>query len=441
MTLLFAGLLLLAGCTEATTDTTAEATTADGGSTETTSRPFDENEAPADADGADSGDAQPDPDFDYDTVGYDAEPAGEALTGDRSNPDFPPPLVPIRDITSGGPEPDGIPPPDAPEFVAVQQADEFMESDEEAIIVVEENGITHGYPIRIMTLHELVNDDFDGSAVTVSYCPLCNSALAYRRQLGGRVLDFGTSGELYQSAMVMYDRQTKTLWSHFLGRGLVGHYAGAQLELVPAQTVGWGSFKELYPDALVLSQDTGFDRDYGRNPYSGYDSIDGAPITGFLASEPDPRLVPMQRIVGVLDGDMATAATLDAVASEGVLHLPDEGGASGGAGVIFHHAGLSSALDDDQVANGVEVGQTGVFVARSEDDEALTFEAVGDGTFVDDQTGSTWTINGRATSTASGSPGRRTTPTRLSSNEDDRLIRRPARALGSPRTRWPATRR
>ncbi len=397
--LVLVALLVLTGCSDSAAEERGGADAASTSSTGagSTGGPFDEDAATDEAPGAAAdGDAQPDPDFDYASVDYDAEPVGDALTGDRSNPAFPPPLFPIGDITSGGPPPDGIPPLDAPDFVTVAQADEFMESDEEAIIVVEENGFTHGYPIRIMTWHELVNDDFGGSPITVSYCPLCNSALAYRRTLGGRVLDFGTSGELYQSAMVMYDRQTKTLWSHFLGRGLVGHYAGAHLELVPAQTLGWGSFKELHPDAQVLSETTGFERDYGRNPYSGYDSVDGAPIKFFLASEPDPRLPPMQRIVGVLDGAQSTAVTLDLVAAESVVHLPEGGAGYGGASVVFHDAGLSSALDGDQVADGAEVGQTGVFLARSEDDEPLTFTAATDGGFVDDQTGSTWTIGGRA---------------------------------------------
>ncbi len=350
----------------------------------------------SDSDTAPSEVASPDPDFDYTTVDYDAEPGANALFGDRSNPIFPPPLVPIADIVGGGPPPDGIPSIDFPEFVSVAETT-FMESDGEPIVAVTVDGVTKGYPIRIMTWHEIVNDVFATPSgdvpVTVTYCPLCNSALAYDRRVGDRVLDFGTSGELYQSAMVMYDRQTQSLWSHFLGQGIVGHYAGLQLEFVPAQTLSWGAFKDSFPDAMVVDQaKTGHERSYGNNPYAGYDEETSGPFPGFVTQEIDDRLLDKERVIGIRDGQNAVALELDVLASVGVVAVTDNDWNY----VAFFQDGLVSALDASSIKDGRQVGQTGVFVAEAGDGTALTFTATDDG-FVDDQTGSTWSITGAAT--------------------------------------------
>jgi hypothetical protein len=333
--------------------------------------------------------------FDYSTIDYGAEPTGNALFGDRFNSNFPPPVVPIGEIMGGGPPPDGIPSIDVPEFVSVTDAESFMEADNEPIVAVTVNGVTKGYPIRIMTWHEIVNDSFATDAgdvpVTVTYCPLCNSALAYERRVGDRVLDFGTSGELYQSAMVMYDRQTQSLWSHFLGQGIVGHYAGLQLEFVPAQTLSWSTFKEAFPEALVVDQAaTGHDRRYGSNPYQGYDEETSGPFFP-LTQEIDSRLLPKARVVGIRDGDNGVALELDVLAREGVVAVTTNGWNY----VAFHQGGLVSSLDAGSINDGREVGQTGVFVAEAADGTTLTFAAT-DAGFVDDQTSTTWSITGAA---------------------------------------------
>ena len=332
----------------------------------------------------------PDPNFDYGAVDYEAEPVDNALLGNRSNPSFPPPLIEPALIRSGGVPPDGIPPIDDPRFLPVAEVD-FV-GDEEAVISVEVDGEARAYPIQILIWHEIVNDEFGDVPVTVTYCPLCNSALAFDRRVGSRTLDFGTSGELYQSALVMYDRQTGSLWAHFTGQGLVGHYAGAELAFVPAQTISFAQFRDAHPEGLVLTQETGASRPYGQNPYPGYDFEDSDPIGAFFNGEIDRTLLAKARIVGVNDDGGSVAVRLEDLAAQPVIPIT-EGGRNL---VVFHRSGLASALESGQVAGGRDIGQTGVFEAEAADGTALTFTAGGDD-FVDDQTGSTWNVVGQAT--------------------------------------------
>ena len=353
--------------------------------------------AGGDGDGGSGGDGAadagtpgvPDPDFDYGTVDYDTEPIDNALLGDRQNPDFPPPVIEPALIRSGGVPPDGIPPIDSPQFVPVSEAD-FV-TDDEAVISVEVDGDARAYPIQILIWHEIVNDQFGDTPVSVTYCPLCNSALAYDRRLGDRVLDFGTSGELYQSALVMYDRQSGSLWAHFTGQGLVGHYAGAQLDFVPAQTISFAQFREAHPDGQVLTTDTGASRPYGQNPYPGYDFEGSDPIGAFFNGEIDRTLLAKARIVGINDEAGSVAVRFEDLAEQPVIPVTEDGRNL----VVFHQDGLASALEAGSVGDGRDVGQTGVFEAAAPDGTELTFTADGDG-FVDDQTGSTWNIVGQA---------------------------------------------
>ncbi len=334
--------------------------------------------------------ARPDP---ADPSSFDAEPAGSALRGDRDNPSFPDALIDPDDIQSGGPPPDGIPPIDSPVFASVSDTDYL--SDQEGVVVVEINGDARAYPIQVLIWHEIVNDTVGDEPVTVTFCPLCNSALVFKRQFGSRLLDFGTSGELYQSALVMYDRQTESLWAHFTGEGVVGHYAGAQLELVPAQTLAYGDFAERYPDGQVLTTDTGFNRSYGLNPYVGYDDEATDPIGAFISQDIDDRLPSKTRMVGVLAPSGPFSLTLADLVEDGVYH--HDGSADDPSVVVFHQAGLSSALDASEIDEGRDIGQTGAFIAEAEDGTTLTFTAASDGeTFTDNETGSTWTVTGDA---------------------------------------------
>ncbi|HKX70388.1 MAG TPA: DUF3179 domain-containing protein, partial [Acidimicrobiales bacterium] len=246
------------------------------------------------------------------TVDQAAPSPAEDVPSALDDPDddsFPEPLIDTAELLSGGPPPDGIPAIDRPKFLAADYVD-FLE-DEEPVLAIEIGDDARAYPLQVMTWHEIVNDTVDGVPVAVTYCPLCNTAVAYDRRLGDRVLDFGTSGMLYNSALVMYDRQTESLWSHFTAEGIVGHLAGQELEVYPVAVVAWADWREAHPDGLVLSRDTGHDRDYGSNPYPGYDDIDSPAF--LFEGEVDGRLAAKERVIGIeRDGD-AVAVRLDAL--------------------------------------------------------------------------------------------------------------------------------
>ena len=229
------------------------------------------------------------------------EDTASALTN-RFLDDHPEPLIDPDAMRSGGPPPDGIPPIDEPKFLRAEDVD-FLE-DTEPVLALTVGDESRAYPVQILIWHEIVNDTIDGIPVTVTYCPLCNSAIAFDRRLGDRILDFGTSGLLYNSALVMYDRQTETLWSHFTGEAAIGHLTGAVLDVLPMSTVSWEDWREANPEGLVLSRDTGFDRSYGTNPYPGYDDVTSSPF--LFDGEVDGRFAAKERILGIeRDGEAA----------------------------------------------------------------------------------------------------------------------------------------
>ena len=202
--------------------------------------------------------------------------------------------VPLSEFRDGGPPRDGIPPIDRPRYVGVRQADRVL-TEREPVIAVSVAGRTRAYPIRILVWHEIVNDRLGDRPIVVTYCPLCNSALVFDRQVGDRTLDFGTTGKLRRSDLVMWDRQTESWWQQFDGQALVGSQVGRRLQLLPSQVLSWRDFRERHPQGSVLSQETGFRRDYGRTPYPGYERPGDRP---FLYDGPlDARLPPKERVV------------------------------------------------------------------------------------------------------------------------------------------------
>jgi hypothetical protein len=305
---------------------------------------------------------------------------------DPTNDRLPTPIVDVGELRPGGPPPDGIPAIDEPRFLDAGGVD-FL-TDNEPVLALEIDGDARAYPLQIMTWHEIVNDTVGGVPVAVTYCPLCNSAIAFDRRLGDRVLSFGTSGMLYFSALVMYDRQTESLWSHFTSQSLAGVLAGERLDTYPVAIVSWGDWRDSHPTGLVLSRDTGFGRDYGFNPYPGYDDVDTPPF--LFDGEVDGRLAAKERIVGIgLDRD-PVAVRLDALSDAGVLAVDVDGTALS----VWHLPGTSSAIDTGVVSEGRDVGATGVFVPGL-DGRHLTFERDGD-RFIDGETGSEWDIFGQA---------------------------------------------
>lgn len=184
--------------------------------------------------------------------------------------DFEKTSVEWTEILSGGPPKDGIPAISGPSFR--QAAEESRIGDREPVITVELEGqVPRAYPIRYLTWHEIVNDEIGGTPVVVTFCPLCNSGLTFDRRVDGAVLEFGVSGKLRNSDMVMFDRQSESWWQQAIGEGIVGSYMGARLKPLPSWMEGWGEFKARNPQGLVMDEPA-FGRPYGANPYAQYDS-------------------------------------------------------------------------------------------------------------------------------------------------------------------------
>jgi hypothetical protein len=297
--------------------------------------------------------------------------------------------VPYQEIQSGGPPRDGIPPLDHPTFVSPREANAWLK-DREPVIAFGLGGDMRAYPLQVLIWHEIVNDVVNNQPVVVTFCPLCNTALVFERSLlEGKVLTFGTSGNLRYSDLIMWDRQTESWWQQFSGEAIVGDLTGTRLRSLPASIISWEDFKTHYPQGKVLSRETGFERDYGTNPYVGYDDIHQSP---FLYQGPlDNRLLPMARVLGVIHEGEAHAYTYDHLRQVRVVndilgHEPI---------VVFWKAGTASAVDDRDIAKGQDVGTTGTFL-RMVNGQVLLFHPRKDGTFRDQETGSTWNILGHA---------------------------------------------
>ncbi len=204
-------------------------------------------------------------------------------------------IVPLDQIVSGGPPPDGIPSIDSPKFASVNDANKFL-GNSDKVVGISINGDIRAYPLQILVWHEIVNDNVDGIPVAVTYCPLCFSIQVFNRTVNNTFLQFGTSGKLYNSNLVMYDRTSKSLWSQALGEGIVGKYAGLKLEKIPFDVAYWKDWKQLYPNSKVLSRETGSARPYGADPYGDYYS---SPDILFPISNRDSRLGLKEIVVGL----------------------------------------------------------------------------------------------------------------------------------------------
>ena len=321
------------------------------------------------------------------TLAPDPREDGASALDDMRDPAFPAPLIDPDQVRSGGPPPDGIPAIDKPRFVRAGSVDWLGAT--EPVLSLTVDGETRAYPLQVMTWHEIVNDTVGGVPVAVTYCPLCNSGVAFRRRAAGRLLSFGTSGRLYAGNLVMYDRQTESLWPQLTGQASIGVLTGTQLEAIPMGAVGWATFKSANPDALVLSRDTGFERPYGRNPYVGYDAP-GSPPPLDGPGPDDPRLSAKTRVVGLAAAGEQLAIARERLARDGITEVT----VGGRRLVVFHTPGQSSALDEADVADGADIGNVAVYRPRVHG-RSLRFLAE-DGGFTDTRTGSRWDVLGRA---------------------------------------------
>ena len=222
-------------------------------------------------------------------------------------------LVHPSKILSGGPPPDGIPSIDNPEFVSVREADDWL-ADDELVVTIMRGDVTRAYPFQVLVWHEIVNETIEGEPILITYCPLCGSAIAYEREINGEAVEFGTSGRLYNSNLVMYDRKTRSYWTQIGGQAIVGELTGQVLEPVSINTTEWSMWKEHYPDGEVLSRNTGYRRSYGVDPYDGYYESSGVI---FPVENADSRVHPKTVIFGIRVGEHQKAYTEKDLISRG----------------------------------------------------------------------------------------------------------------------------
>lgn len=289
---------------------------------------------------------------------------------------------------------DGILPIDAPEFWNKNESDAHY-FPHEPVIALEFDGIARAYPLSILMFHEIVNDKIGDRPVSITYCPLCNAAIAFDRKLilndKEFLLDFGTSGMLRNSDLVMWDRQTETWWQQFTGEGLVGNLAGVQLDILPSFQISYQDFFDRFPEGQVLSTATGADEEtmemYGTNPYTTYDSIGKKPF--LFKGKIDKRLPAMERVVNIRVNGKDKIYPWSILSKKRVVNDQFEGESV----VLFHAENTRSVLDSKAIETGRKIGSVTVFIPEVEG-QTLTFkEKRGD--FIDKETKSKWDITGR----------------------------------------------
>lgn len=294
-------------------------------------------------------------------------------------------IVPLDQIVSGGPPPDGIPSIDNPKFISIKEASKFLK-DSELVLGLNINGDVRAYPLQILVWHEIVNDNVGAVPVAVTYCPLCFTNQVFNRTIDERVVvEFGTSGKLYNSNLVMYDRTTKTLWSQALAEGIVGKYAGTKLQRVPFDVTHWKEWKQLYPESKVLSRDTGSNRPYGADPYGDY--YTNSDVL-FPVSNKDSRLNLKEIVVGFENKGQFKAYKQQDIENKKVIN--DQ--VNGKPIALFSSYPFMVRAYDPLVEGGVEGRQQTIVLLQFE------YNTKDKSSFIDKQTGSLWNFEGKAIS-------------------------------------------
>ncbi len=271
--------------------------------------------------------------------------------------DFSKSSVDLGEILSGGVPKDGIPSIDAPKFLSVSKANDL--GDTEPVIAIALNGDARAYPLRVLIWHEIVNDTVGGFPVVITYCPLCNSAIVFERKFDGLVHDFGTTGNLRNSDLVMYDRQTQSWWQQFTGEAIVGEYTGKSLKSIPARLESFEKFRARHPQGQVLVPTHPNMRPYGKNPYVGYDSR-SVPLP-FIAGELPKDINPMARVVVFKTDGTPTAVALGLLTKRGKITIGDV--------TLSWEKGQNSALDSSEIKSGKDVGNV---VARRKTSDGIS---------------------------------------------------------------------
>jgi len=356
--LLVFSVVVLVGCTAVTQSATQETT----GTTEATT-------AGTDSGRTDSGESE--------SVQEDEFEMDESVKKKvKANPDLEDSIMTLRDgtkyllnpkkILSGGPPKDGIPSIDNPKFETAEEADKWLK-DDDLILGLNFNGAIKAYPHRILNWHEIVNDVAGGEKVLITYCPLCRTGIAFKPIVNDQEIEFGTSGKLYNSELIMYDRLTDSYWPQSLGMAVVGPSTGKILDKVALDTVRWKDWKKVHPDTEVLSRTTGFIRDYNRNPYGGIQKSDRV---SFPLSNEDSRLKPKVIVYGAEFDGIAKAYAEDDVKQEKLINDAV--------------SGIPIVVVWDPDLNVVKIFE------RSFEGETLQFNI--DNNEIKDQNGNTWTV-------------------------------------------------
>lgn len=218
--------------------------------------------------------------------------------------------IDLSDVVSGGPGKDGIPAISKPRFLPASDAGFLRDND--LVVGISIGGEKRAYPLGILNRHEIVNDVVGGTPVAVTYCPLTISALVFNRKVDGETLEFGVSGLLYNNNLVMYDRTYSGLWPQLLMEAATGKFSSRSLEVIPSLVTTWREWRTRHPASVVLSEDTGYRRNYGMNPYRKYQAGSEVmfPMKGF-----DRRLPPKSRIIGIRVNGAAKAYPLENITS------------------------------------------------------------------------------------------------------------------------------
>lgn len=228
-------------------------------------------------------------------------------------------LIPENQIFSGGPDKDGIPAIDKPVFIKAREAD-FLKANDR-ILGIEIDGISKAYPIRILNWHEIVNDKITNTSYTVTYCPLCGTGMAFNSSIKGETLSFGVSGLLYNSDVLLYDRQSESLWSQILAKAVTGKHKGTELVMLPLHHTTWFDWKRHHPSTSVLSTDTGYWRNYNKDPYGDYKNTTRLIFPVFNKSP--ARLHPKENVLGLAIGNTYKAYPFIELNKQGSKHLSD----------------------------------------------------------------------------------------------------------------------
>lgn len=295
------------------------------------------------------------------------------------------PLVDPAEIRSGGPDVDGIPAIDHPLHITAAEAGRSL-VDSEQVLLIEHAGQARAFPLRSLVRHEIANDLLGGLPVAATWCPLCNTGVAYDRRVAGTTTTFGVTGTLYRSAMVMYDRASRSLWTQPNGQAVAGPRTGTELAVLPSSLLSWAQARRTYPGLTVTLADR-TELEASTNPYEGYDTS-GRPF--LFHGRLDPRLPAFERVAGVSLAGQSQAWSFTLLRTRRVIAAT----VGGRSLVVFWSPGASSPLDTSDVRRGRDIGATGVY--RPEvDGRPLTFTALGED-FRDDQTHSTWSVGGLA---------------------------------------------